>query len=151
MGHHTSHQEVSRCHTRGESQEWHAGKKAYKQVHPGFETQGTHHQKSKTGVSVGFFTISLSDRKADQMIFQNLSFERSPIQHKTAWPKWLGVRLQRCDGCCWEIKSHWRQLFGKFIFPEFFCLADILSDFLSDLLIVKNPSGPTKRTCVRQN
>ena len=32
---------------------WHAGKKACKQgIHPGFETQGRRHQKSKTGVSV---------------------------------------------------------------------------------------------------
>ena len=32
---------------------WHAGDKAHKQgIHPGFETQGRRHQKSKTGVSV---------------------------------------------------------------------------------------------------
>ena len=32
---------------------WHIGDKARKQgIHPGFETQGRHHQKSKTGVSV---------------------------------------------------------------------------------------------------
>ena len=31
----------------------HTGDKAHKQwIHPGFETQGRHHQKSKTGVSV---------------------------------------------------------------------------------------------------
>ena len=31
----------------------HVGNKAHKQgIHPGFETQGRHHQKSKTGVSV---------------------------------------------------------------------------------------------------
>ena len=31
----------------------HAGEKARMQgIHPGFETQGRHHQKSKTGVSV---------------------------------------------------------------------------------------------------
>ena len=28
--------------------------------------------------------------------------------------------------------------FSKFIFPGFICLTDLLSDFLSDLLIVKN-------------
>ena len=57
------------------------------------------------------------------------------------WPNWLGVRLQSSDGCCWEIKSHWRQFRSKFIFPEYFGLADLLLDFLSDLLIVKNPNG----------
>ena len=32
---------------------WHAGDKARKRgIHPGFETQGRRHQKSKTGVSV---------------------------------------------------------------------------------------------------
>ena len=32
---------------------WHTGDKACKQgIHPGFETQGRRHQKSKTGVSV---------------------------------------------------------------------------------------------------
>ena len=32
---------------------WHAGNKARKRgIHPGFETQGRRHQKSKTGVSV---------------------------------------------------------------------------------------------------
>ena len=67
------------------------------------------------------------------------SFERSHIQHMSGWPNWLGVRLQSSDSCCWEIKSHWRQLFSKFIFPEYFCLTDLLSDFLSDLLIGKNP------------
>ena len=34
-----------------------------------------------------------------------------PIQHRSWWPHWLGVRLQISYGCCWEIKSHWRQLF----------------------------------------
>ena len=54
------------------------------------------------------------------------------------WPHWLSIRLQSIDGCCWEIKSHWRKLFSKFIFPELFCLTDLLSDILSDLLIVKS-------------
>ena len=58
----------------------------------------------------------------------------------SGWPNLLGVRLQSSDGCCCEIKSHWRQLLSKFIFPGFFCLTDLLSDFLSDLLIVKNPN-----------
>ena len=74
-----------------------------------------------------------------EVVHEQNSFERSPIQHKTPWPKWLGVRLQRSNGCCWEIKSHWRQLFSKFFFPDFFCLADLLSAFLSEILIVKNP------------
>ena len=31
----------------------HAGNEAYKQgIQPGFETQGRHHEKSKTGISV---------------------------------------------------------------------------------------------------
>ena len=69
----------------------------------------------------------------------NKIYSTHPIQHMSPRPKWLGVRLQSSNGCCWEIKSHWRQLFSKFIFPEFFCLADLLSAFLSDILIVKNP------------
>ena len=41
------------CCTRGESEEQHAGKKACKQeIYTGFEIQGRHHQKSKTGVSL---------------------------------------------------------------------------------------------------
>ena len=69
---------------------------------------------------------------------QNL-FNTSFSTH-VSMANWLDVRLQSKDGCCWEIKSHWRQLFSKFIFPEFYCLADILSDFLSDILISKNPN-----------
>ena len=43
---------VSRCCTRGESED-HTGEKACRKgIHPGFETQGRHHQKSKTGVTV---------------------------------------------------------------------------------------------------
>ena len=49
-GCHTDLYTVSRCHTRDESEEWHVLKKACKQeIHPGFETQGRHHQ-AKTGV-----------------------------------------------------------------------------------------------------
>ena len=62
-------------------------------------------------------------------------YSAHPIQHMSGWSHWLGIRLQMNDGCCWEIKSHWRQLFSKFIFPELFCLTDLLSD----LLIVQNP------------
>ena len=42
-------QEVSRCSTRGESEESIACKWT---IHPGFEIQGRSHQKSKTGVSL---------------------------------------------------------------------------------------------------
>ena len=39
--------------TRGESAPLHPGHKTCKQgIHPGFETQGRRHRKSKTGVSV---------------------------------------------------------------------------------------------------
>ena len=52
---------VSRCRTRGESGEYCAGKKVCKhtfkkvckrEIHPGFETWGRRHQKSKTVISV---------------------------------------------------------------------------------------------------
>ena len=52
LGCHAGRQEVGRCRTRGESEEWRTGKKACKRDHPGFETQGRRHQKSETGVSV---------------------------------------------------------------------------------------------------
>ena len=42
---------VSRCHTRGESED-HKVRKYAKGIHPGFETQGRHHPKSKTGILV---------------------------------------------------------------------------------------------------
>ena len=43
--------EVIRCYTRGESEEC-IGEEAHKYgIHPGFDTQGRHHQKSKTGIS----------------------------------------------------------------------------------------------------
>ena len=46
---------VSRCRTRGESEDsivhkWQ--RHASEGIHPGFKTQGRHHQNSKTGVSV---------------------------------------------------------------------------------------------------
>ena len=46
------HQEVSRCCTRGEFKESVAHRWGSTQVRdpPGFETQGRHHQKSKTGI-----------------------------------------------------------------------------------------------------
>ena len=52
LGCHADLYTVSRCHTRGESEN-HTGKKARKgsTLH-GFETQGRCQQKSKTGVSV---------------------------------------------------------------------------------------------------
>ena len=43
-------QEVSRCRTRSESEDSIAGRRG--NMHPGFETQGRHHQKSQTGVPV---------------------------------------------------------------------------------------------------
>ena len=48
-------QEVSRCHTRGESRgmcNMYTTAKHENAVHSGFETQSRRHQKSKTGVSV---------------------------------------------------------------------------------------------------
>ena len=48
-------QEVSRCSTRGEFEESIAYRRRSiqkKGIHPSFETQGRHHQKSKTGVWV---------------------------------------------------------------------------------------------------
>ena len=45
---HAGQQEVSSCHTRDESEE----SVTSKGIHPGIETQGRCHQKSKTGVSV---------------------------------------------------------------------------------------------------
>ena len=45
------HQEISRCHTRGESED-NTCENACKQIiHPGFEICGRRHKKSKTGVS----------------------------------------------------------------------------------------------------
>ena len=42
---------------------WHAGDEAHKQgIHPGFETQGRHHQKFKTGVSVAPQKGSMSSK-----------------------------------------------------------------------------------------
>ena len=44
---HTGYQEIGRCSTRGESEEWHEGKKECKQeIQPSFETQGRCHQNS---------------------------------------------------------------------------------------------------------
>ena len=42
------------CHTRGETEESivQATKHASEGIHPGFETQVSHHRKFKTGVSV---------------------------------------------------------------------------------------------------
>ena len=53
-GHHSGHQEVGRCRTRVESEEYYAVTKAYKWgIQPGFETQTVFtNKKSKTGVSV---------------------------------------------------------------------------------------------------
>ena len=54
-GYHAGHQEISRCHTRGKSQEYIAHmppSSANKAGHSGFETQRRHHQKSIAGVSV---------------------------------------------------------------------------------------------------
>ena len=46
-------QEVSRCRTRGESEECiQLMKHATKGFHPAFETQSRYHQKCKTGVSL---------------------------------------------------------------------------------------------------
>ena len=53
----------------------------------------------------------------------NKIYSTHPIQHMSGWPNWLGARLQSNDGCCWEIKSHLRELFSKFIFSTI-----ILSD-----------------------
>ena len=51
---HADHYNVSRCGTRDESEgSIVESEKAHKRgIHPGFETQGRRHQKSKTGVSV---------------------------------------------------------------------------------------------------
>ena len=101
-----------------------------------------HEQTRITRFTFGFFTISISDRKADRIsarqkksekinllksCFQwdlisqqqpsllwnlmpnhlghgvlcwmgDLSNERTPIQHKTPWPKWLSITLQSSDG-----------------------------------------------------
>ena len=59
------HQEVSRCCTRGESEESIAWRqKAHKQgIHLGFESQGRRHQKSKTRGSVDFFVSKKSCSK----------------------------------------------------------------------------------------
>ena len=51
MGCYSGCQEVSRCCTRGESEEQCADRKDLVS-HPGFETQNRCHQKSKTGVPV---------------------------------------------------------------------------------------------------
>ena len=52
-GCHVGCQEVSRCHTKGESGECIACRwQSMQRIHPGFETQGRRHQKVKTGVSV---------------------------------------------------------------------------------------------------
>ena len=59
-GTHAACQMVSRCHTRGKSEESVACKWG---IHPGFETQCRHHQKSKTGVSV-------APQKASNFFFQ---------------------------------------------------------------------------------
>ena len=48
---HAGCQEVSRCRTRGESEDSFADRHASKGIHPGFETQGSHHQRSKIEVS----------------------------------------------------------------------------------------------------
>ena len=113
-------------------------------------------------LSIVFFTTSKSDRRSITVThywFQKLPkskklggawnkiYSTDPFQLMSWWPHWLGIRLQSTDGCCWEIKSHWRQHFSKFIFPYFFCQADLLSDFLSDILIVKNPIGPSRSKC----
>ena len=52
---HAGHQEISRCYTRGKSQEYISHMpppSANKAGHSGFETQRRHHRKSIAGVSV---------------------------------------------------------------------------------------------------
>ena len=46
-----------------------------------------------------------------EVVDETNSFKRSPIQHVSGWPRWLGIRLQTSDVCCSEFNSHWRQLF----------------------------------------
>ena len=60
------------------------------------------------------------------------SFERSPIQHMSGWPHWSGIRLQVSDCCVASSIPTGGNIFGKFIFPEFI--------LLSDLLFVKKPT-----------
>ena len=43
---------VSSCHTRGESAGHYDDEASKRGIHPGFQTQGRHHYKSKTRVSV---------------------------------------------------------------------------------------------------
>ena len=76
-------------------------------------------------------------------MYEQNSFERFPIQHKTPWPKWLGIRLQSSDGCCWRSNPTGGNFLVNLFFRNCFCLADVLSAFLSDMLIVKNPNVPT--------
>ena len=51
LGCHAGHQEISRCHTRGESDESIVCRWWSEEIHPGFEIQGRCHQKSKQGIS----------------------------------------------------------------------------------------------------
>ena len=61
LGYHASCQEVSRCRTRGESEESIACRRG--NVHSGFDTRGRHHQKSQTGVPVAPQIELMSSKK----------------------------------------------------------------------------------------
>ena len=77
---HAGHQGVSRFCTRGESEEWHVGKKACKQgIHPSFKIQGRHHQRSKTGVSVAPPNFFLKRINKDSQIIQAYLSERQRL------------------------------------------------------------------------
>ena len=78
---HVCHQEVSRCCTRGESEDSIACRQWSLQVwgiHPFFETQGRHHQKSKTGLLVA----SQKGLMSSKFFFKKRKFSRTLM----SWP-----------------------------------------------------------------
>ena len=73
---------VNRCHTRG-SHKW----ETMKGIHPGFETQGRRHQKSKTGVSV-------APRKG---LLSSKIFLKKTLWHLTQMKKVLSIHTERLN------------------------------------------------------
>ena len=71
---HAGYQGVSRCCTRGESEEYlctQVTKHVSEGIHPGFEIQGSHHQKSKTGISVALLNGLMSSKR---LLFFKIDF-----------------------------------------------------------------------------
>ena len=108
----------SKCCTRGESEDHTREKACRKGIHHGFETQGRHHQKSKTGVLVAprkglmqakksFLKNSslpcfLWEKLRIKMLYLNKTYLHTIIQGFWANMGWFDVRGHHImDGPLW--------------------------------------------------